>query len=605
MNSFGRRSFLSLVSQSFLVSAFLPVIRLSDLGFASTSTNNLTANGSSCWLDVCAPLLVQDPRAGVESDIVLTADNFIGAKGHSDGNDATEYEIYLYDALGKPVGRDGVARTLTVPAMHTTVIPLSDLVGTNAIFWGGLRVRLRPKTRNPTHASDLFSSAFVRWRTKDSFANVHANPDPLQWQRPDSFFYSMPFPPLRNYECVYTVFNPYAERSAGSLIVFDPFGTKLRELPFDLAPHSSVLLNLRAGDFTQNVEHLFTPATTSRSGHARQQLGSNGGTIAIINRKGSVKNFGYLLMKQIDQPRFSVEHPIHQPPFDPLPSTSAFDSVGRLRAKNVLYTPLVFHNKRLGGVTLKSRFHLSSGAPMEQALRMRPFITDEKGSVAWQIEDGTKYPSSIPESQIEQALIKLGPYQSCIFDCSQIGLPKGFSGGFSLAVAPTTNHTLMKVELLVDEWNAAAFTHFRPGLAAARSYQKPASRAGLATDYIASGARLESRLGMPSRDEIIAVVNVDDKNVAGNPSLEIFTSQGLHTTINLGNIPAFGCRHYLLSELVSGKIGPHDLSLRLIDAHATLLMSIVHLDYDRRDVALDHGSDRFSTFSEFTCDPKA
>ena len=31
-------------------------------------------------------------------------------------------------------------------------------------------------------------------------------------------------------------------------------------------------------------------------------------------------------------------------------------------------------------------------------------------------------------------------------------------------VAPTTNHTLMKIELLAKEWEAHAFTHFRPGL---------------------------------------------------------------------------------------------------------------------------------------------
>ena len=603
MKSFGRRSFLSLVSQSFVVSAFLPVVRSHDLSFA-TSTNN-SVNGSSCWLDVCAPLLVQDHRAGVECDVVLTSDNFIGAKGHSDGTDATEYEIYLYDAQGKPVGTDGVARRLTVAAMHTTVLPLSDLVGPKVNFWGGMRIRLRPKTRNPSHASDLFSSAFVRWRTRESFTNVHANPDPLQWQRRDSFFYSMPFPPLRNYECVYSVFNPYAERSAGSLIIFDQFGEKLRELPFDLAPHSSVLLNLRAGEFTQDAEHLFTPVNRNRSSHSKQHLGSGGGTVAIINRKGFVKNFGYLLMKQVDEPRFSVEHPIHQPPFDPLPSTGAFDSAGRLRAKNVLYTPLVFNHKRIGGVTLKSRFHLSSGAPMEGALRMSPFITDEKGGVAWQIGEGSYYPGSIPETQIENGVIRLGPYQSCIFDCSQIGLTKGFSGGFSLAVAPTTNHTLMKVEILVSEWNTAAFTHFRPGLAAARSYQKPPGRAGLATDYVASAARVEALPGKPSRDEIVAVVNVDDKNITGSPSLEIFTSEGFLTSIKLGDIPPFACLHYLLSEVVSGKIGPHDLSLRLVDAHATLLMSIVHLDYDRRDIAVDHGSDRFSTFGEFTCDPKA
>jgi hypothetical protein len=30
-------------------------------------------------------------------------------------------------------------------------------------------------------------------------------------------------------------------------------------------------------------------------------------------------------------------------------------------------------------------------------------------------------------------------------------------------------------------------------------------------------------------------------------------------------------------------------------------MSTVHLDYLRRDLALDHGSDRFSTFLDYGC----
>jgi hypothetical protein len=53
--------------------------------------------------------------------------------------------------------------------------------------------------------------------------------------------------------------------------------------------------------------------------------------------------------------------------------------------------------------------------------------------------------------------------------------------------------------------------------------------------------------------------------------------------------------------VASGKIGPHDLTLRLIDKRATLLMSVMHLDYVRRDSLLDHGSDPFSTFCDYGC----
>ncbi|HZN05404.1 MAG TPA: hypothetical protein VFB65_01410, partial [Pyrinomonadaceae bacterium] len=412
-------------------------------------------------------------------------------------------------------------------------------------------------------------------------------------------FYSMPFPPLDDYDCVYSLFNPYAERSAGALTLYDQFGTKLKELPYDLNPHSSMLVDLRKGEYARSLDEAFNQKRPA----ARK--GSRGGTVAVTNRQGSVKNFGYLLIKQSGSRRFSIEHPIHQPPYNPTAARLPFDSAGRFKAKNVLYTPLVFRSKKLGGVTLDSRFHLSSGAPMEQVLWLNPFITDSNGKVVWQTGEGGKLPGSISEKQTERGAIKLGGQQSCIFDCSQLDLPKGFSGGLSLAITPQSNHTLMKVEVVASEWNAKTFTHFRPGLASARAYQKPAWRSGLGTDYIVAGACVSGDSTRMIRDEVIALINIDDKNIPGNPTLEIFTSSGLTTRVRLGDVPAYSCRHYLLSALLSGKIGANDLSLRLVDEQATLLMSVLHLDYERRDIAADHGSDRFSTFSEFTCDPKA
>jgi len=601
MTRLNRRSFLALTSSSLASLATIKTL-CSDatVSIASAQTYASPPKAQSCWLDVCAPFVIQDPAIGFNSEIVLTSDNFIGASGYSDGSDATEYEIYLYDANGQPFGEGGVAKRLQVPAMQTTVLPVAEIVGEKIAFWGGLRIRLRPKTRTPTHASDLFSSAFVRWKTNASFANVHANPDPLQWQRAESFFYSMPFPPLHEYDCLYSLFNPYADRSVGTLALYDQFGMKLRELPYDLAAHSSLLLDLSQGEYTTGLRDTFQQ-------QKKQKLRGTdrGGTIAVINQKGSVKNFGYLLIKQAQNARFSVEHPIHQQSYNPQPGAIPFDSAGRLKAKNVLYTPLVFHSKKIGGVTLESKFHLSSGAPVEEFLWLSPFITDEQGSVAWQMGNGTPVPKSISEKQIERDIIKLGGQQSCILDAAQLTLPKNFSGGMSLAISPLSNHTLMKVELRAVEWGSGTFTHFRPGLASARAYQKPQHRAGLATDYIGSGARLEVKNGKITRDEIICVLNIDDKNLTGRPTLELFAPGGLINRISLGEVPGFGCRHYLLSELLSGKIATNDLSLRLIDDKATLLMSVVHLDYARRHLAADHGSDRFSTFSEFTCNPVA
>ena len=599
MKRIKRRSFISLISQAVAGTAVFPLF---------TSSNRLNAaqnSNSSCWLDVCAPLIIQDSSAGIDSEIVLTSDNFIGANGHADGADATEYQIYLYDSDGRPFGNGGIARSLTAPAMQTTVVPVRDLVGPTTSFWGGLKIRLRPKTRTPTHASDLFSSAFVRWTTRDSFTNVHANPDPLQWQRPDSFFYSMPFPPLAMYDCVYSIFNPYDQPSIGALTFYDQLGAKLKELPYELKPHSSRLIDLRTGDYANDLKALFAPSSERRESNHGLLAGAKGGTIAVTNRQGSVKNFGYLLMKQTRGPKFSIEHPIHQPPYNPMPAAVPFDAEGRFKAKNILYTPLVFRSKRIGNITFDSRFHLSSGAPMEEVLWLNPFIVDGAGKVAWQTAGGSRFPSSISEKQVERGAIKLAGQQSCVLDCAQIDLPRGFSGGLSLAINPLSNHTLMKVEVIAAEWNATTFTHFRPGLAAARAYQKPTPRAGLGTDYIVAGARLSAKSGKIARDEIVAVINIDNKNIAGNPTLEVFSSRGLVTRIRLGEVPAFACRHYLLSEMLSERMESNDLSLRLVDEQTTLLMSVLHLDYERQDIAADHGSDRFSTFSEFTCDVKA
>jgi hypothetical protein len=597
-----RRSFLALFPGAVAGAAFLPLLIFHPKTLAQTPDNrDKKAGNLVCWLDVCAPFIVEDAEIGLHSEIVLTSDTFVGARGYADGADATEYEIYLYDADGQAIGSEGVAKRLVVPAMQMTVLSLREILGDSRKFWGGMRIRLRPKGRQPMHASDLFSSAFVRWKTESSFDNVHANPDPLQWQRPNTFFYSMPFPPLAEYESVFSLFNPYAERSLGAITLYDQLGLKLREVPYELKPHSSLLFDLRQGDFVNDPRRAFH-GPTERNHSDAKLFNPGGGTIAITNQQGSVKGFGYLLMKRAGTSRFSVEHPIHQAPFKPAPAPAPFDPAGRFRAKNVLYTPLVFRSKRIGGVTLESRFHFSSGAPLEEFLWLNPFITDSQGNVAWQTTAETKLPATISAKQIERGVIKLGGMQSCMLDCAQLPLPQTFSGGLSLAVAPTTNHTLMKIETSVKEWGAHAFTHFRPGLQSARGYQASPPRGGLATDYIASGARVERNRDRMVRDEVIGVMNIDDKGISGRPTLEIFTSSGLLTRIDLGDVPGFACRHYLLSELSSEKIGPHDLSLRLVDERATLLMSVVHLDYVRRDLAQDHGSDRFSTFNDYSCD---
>jgi hypothetical protein len=595
-----RRKFLALLPRACAGTALIPLLERYHPPAPAQTVKASTTPVKACWLDLCAPFVVQDTAAGINCEIFLTSDTFAGRQGYEDASNLTEYEIYLYDAAGEPIGQDGVAKRLTVPAMHTTVLQLSELIGARSSFWGGMKIRLRPQSREPMYASDLFSSAFLRWRTDNSFDNVHANPDPLQWQRKDSFFYSMPFPSLETYEANFSLFNPNPERSTGAITLYNPLGEKFREIAYDLKPRASLLLDLTRGELTANPRPAFV-AAKSHHAAAHGWWAPNGGSLAVINESGSTKSFGYLLIKRRSTSRFSVEHPIHQPPFKLSPAPGPIDATGKFKAKNILYTPLVFQARQIGGLTLQTRFHFSSGAPIEEFLWLKPFITDASGNIVWQVSPETPLPASIAAKQIEHDAIKLGGMQSCIFDPAQLNLPKTFSGGLFLAVAPTTNHTLMKVELLAKEWGAHAFTHFRPGLAAARSYQSPAQRGALATDYIASGARLEKVAGKMLRDEVIGIVNIDDKAVTGHPAIEIFSGGGLVTRVNLDPLPSFGCRHYLLSEILSEKIGALDLSLRLVDEQATLLMSAIHLDYARRDVAMDHGSDRFSTFIDYPC----
>ncbi len=585
MSSFDRRSFLASISCS-LAGAVIPA--------KIVNAESFRASTAGCWLEVAAPFVVVDKELGVECDLVLTSDTFAGIAGHTDGKFSTDYEICLYDASGRIFGSsDGITKRMTVPAMRTTVIPIRELIGEAKQFFGGLKVRLRPAVSAATetampHASDLFSSAFIRWRTGQAFDNVHANPDPLQWQNTDSYFYSMPFP--GGYENVFSLFNPNNDRSAGEINVFDSLGKRFASQRYDLKPHASLLFDLQSG---KTISAPWSSEKTASS--------DRNGLIAVVNDQGTAKSFGYLMIRRSAQHRFSVEHPIHQSVFKQKSAAAPFDDKNQFKAKNVLYTPLLFHHKKIGGLTFDSRFYLGAGLPLEESLWLYPFAVDGKGEVIWSAMEDKKLASALPQ-QTERGVIRLGANQSCALDFNRLSISPDFTaGGLGVAVSPDTNHTLMKVEVRVAEWDAYAFTHFRPGLRSARLYQKPKERGGLATDYIASGARVVKTKTAIRFDELIGVINIDDQGLEANPSLELFSSRGLVTRISLGTIPPFACRHFLISDLLAGEVSYEPLSLRLTDGRATLLMSVLHIDHERRDIALDHGSDRFSTFLDFVC----
>src|SRR5947209_4459990 len=132
MWSFDRREFLSLISRSVAAFAITPLAPFQRVVAGNPSLSqpfhNPPSETGSCWLDVCAPFIVEDDQRGVHTEIVLTSDTFVGVRGYEGDAYSTDYEIYLYDAAGKAIGSDGVARRLTVPAMRTTVIDARELI---------------------------------------------------------------------------------------------------------------------------------------------------------------------------------------------------------------------------------------------------------------------------------------------------------------------------------------------------------------------------------------------------------------------------------------------------------------------------------------------
>src|SRR5262249_11889194 len=150
------------------------------------------------------------------------------------------------------------------------------------------------------------------------------------------------FPPLGEFDCLYCIFNPYTGRSSGEIALYNSLGKKLKELPFDLSAHNSSLLDLGRGEFVNDLRSVIGRGLDDAPRDAATPITTDGGTIAVTNRQGTVKNFGYMLILPKIGRCFTVEHPIHQAPFAPIKTKPPFDTAGKLKAKNIFYTPLLF-----------------------------------------------------------------------------------------------------------------------------------------------------------------------------------------------------------------------------------------------------------------------
>jgi hypothetical protein len=183
-------------------------------------------------------------------------------------------------------------------------------------------------------------------------------------------------------------------------------------------------------------------------------------------------------------------------------------------------------------------------------------------------------------------------------------LPDGYSGGFGVATLPKTSHSLQKVEVTAKEWGRVAFTHFRPGGATAKAYREVADRGNLASDYIVSGAHIIGNASNRKRDCVLAIMNIEfEDDQTGTPKLQLFGPSGLVAEKQLDDFPPLACRHLVLSELFPGAQSDpqHPFTVRMQVPNALMVVSAVHLDYERHDLALEHGSDRHSTFADFKC----
>lgn len=579
-----RRHFLSQLSGSVAMLA-LPVRAAS------------TPVSGGCWLSVCVPLVIEDPAVGMHTEIILTSASFNGLEGHKEKEYATDYEVHLYDFAGNACSSDGRNKgvRITVPAMHPTILKCGDLIGGRASFWGGMKIHMRAKGKQSMYVADLFSAAFVKWSFADSFDMLHAHPDPLQYQMPDRFFSSMPFPSLDEYSCTLSVFNPYETSSTGRIIVHSGDGQSNIEQPYKLGPHGTALFNLNTATLTADVKYLFNRATP----HERLR---KGGSILIENDQTRVKNFAYMLIKGKATNAFAAEHTIHQGNYPVRRGSPPFGDDRSFKARGWVYSGLIFKDRTIGELNLSSRVYLSAGRPLEDEMWLLAYTTDAEGNIQWSTRSDDVLPSLLPGSFFTQGAIRLKPFQSCELDFGNLSLKSGFDGGIGIGTSPQTSHVLMKVEVRIHNWGTSCFSHFRPGSRAGRALQSIAGRAGLASDYVVSGVLLKRTANGREADCLIASLNMEE-NKLGEPTLEVFDGNGFVTSKRLGTLPGLACKHFLLSDLLpdlSSK-GAGPLTLRLTDANAVVIMSALHIDYKRRDVAIDHGSDRFSTYLDYGC----
>jgi hypothetical protein len=595
MTTIDRRTFLSGLAGSFFA---IPAVAV-----PQQTLPPAPAAAGACWLDVAAPFISVDPSQGLNTELLLTATCFPGAEGFRETRYATEYQVLLYDHSGKEIHLDNSGK-LEIPAMRPTLLDLRQLTGRDS-FYGGAKIRLAPSAGQVARAGDLFSAGFVRWDLPGNFDNVHAHPAAPQ-QAIGRFNYSMPFPALAEYHCAFSMFNPGDEESEGLVRVVDRLGRTAAQRRYQLRPHQTMLFSMDGLKAFETPAEAFAVASLAKAPLAQPKL-ADGGAIVIRNETERVP-FAYIFMKGRAGGSFTVEHPLHFQADAPVKAARTTPFAGPKQsfpAQSLVYTPMLFKGVRIGDLQLESRLYLHASRWAEEALWMMPFVTTGDGTIAWVSNRDDKFAERVaPAAVTDQGVVRLTEFQSCMIDSRALPLPDGYAGGFGAACIPKTSHSLNKVEVRAVNWGRVAMTHFRPGGAVAKAYRNVEQRGSLASDYIVSGAHTIGSASARKRDCLLAVMNIEfEDDQTATPLLQVFGPQGLAGEKRLGDLPPLACRHLLLSELFPGlQSDPaHPFTLRLQVANAMTIVSALHIDYERRDIAMEHGSDRHSTFQDFKC----
>jgi len=598
MQPIDRRTFLGSLAGSLLLASSPAVSAIKPFaGILKAPPPRPVVAPDACWLDVAGPFVTSNAKLGIATQFVLTATCFPGIEGFRDPKNQTAYQIVMYDPSGKQIKLDNDGR-YDIPALHTTLVDVGELCHGQE-FWGGARIRLAPSAGQVQHAGDLFSAGFVRWQTENNFDNVHAHPAAPQ-QAIGHFNYSMPLPALSEYHCMFSLFNPNDIPSIGTIRVVDRMAQTVVERPYNLPPHQTLLYSL------ETLKNFDNPGEGLAITPLQEKKMADGGVIVVHNTTEAV-SFAYTMMKSRQGGTFTVEHPLHFGA-DVTTKPARLTPYGANKSYPVealLYTPLLFSGQKIGGLEFESHFYLSASQWLEEALWLMPFVTTGEGDIAWVSNKDDRFPDRIkPSALTDQGLIKLAAFQSVKLSARDLPLPPGFAGGLGLGTIPKTSHSLLKAEVHCKEWNRSAFTHFRPGGATAHAYRSVEGRDGLATDYVVTDCQLSGRPGARKRDSILAVMNIEfQEEHVGTPKLQLFGPNGLIAEKSIGEFKPLACRHLLLSEIfpeVQTEVG-HPTTVRMTDPGAMMVVSAVHLDYDRKDLALEHGSDRHSTFNDFHC----